>query len=161
MNDQEEGPDDNGAVGEIERKPVVAPEVEVEKIRHSSIPDAIREVACRTSNNQRQGHARLPLEATAAPDHADDDGQKPHGNSYEKPRPPRGGRIRKQAKCCAWIQRIDEVEEVRHHRDNAVQRNGLPDEGFRELVAGEDENRDRYKHNPGVPVNSHNQRFRR
>src|SRR5689334_10730256 len=64
---QQAAADHDGAVGGVKRRPLVAADIEQQKIRHRTPAHAVENVADRASQDQGEGDGGLPVEARRAP----------------------------------------------------------------------------------------------
>src|SRR5476651_1647291 len=64
---QQQGTDDNGAIGDVERRPVVLAEIEVEEVGDGAFPHTVPQVTERPAHNQRESDGVGVERAAALP----------------------------------------------------------------------------------------------
>ena len=84
--DQERHPRADCAVSDVESRPVIAPELEVQKIDHEVIPQAIDQIAHRPSQNEPGGDAKegAPRKKLPIENQEEDDNQSREGDKDDR-----------------------------------------------------------------------------
>jgi len=109
---QDAAPDGDGAVGDVEGGPMVAPQVKVQEVHHFAQPDSIREVADGPSQNEPQGPAGPKVPMLEAVVDVENDAHGDDVDPDEKNMAPQSGGACQDAESRSRVAHVNQVEKA-------------------------------------------------
>src|SRR5215469_687001 len=123
LRDQQQRSDNNGAVGDIEVRPAIAAEIEVQEVHDTPVHDAVPEISRSSAENQRQADRRGIDGVAVLPQQHGHDDQRDQRKAHQGGNLPRERRVGEQSEGCATVLHMRKVKQTGNHREALVQRN--------------------------------------
>src|SRR5271157_4366262 len=131
---QQDGADHDGTIGYIKRRPVIAPQVEVEEVNDVAGRHAVPQIAGGAAKNQRQANGGGAESMAVLPQQCGDDDERDHREAYQRADLPLRRRFGEQAESCASVLHMRQMEEAGDDGNAVVQWNIAGDHPFRQAI---------------------------
>jgi hypothetical protein len=120
----------NSAIGNIEWRPVVSADIEIQKVGDLAVRHSVPKIANGPTQNQRERQSSGVEHAAVLPEQNRDNGQSCHGKSDQQSSSKGRRGISKEAKSGAGVFQMSQTKKSRNDVDCIFQRNGLRNGSF-------------------------------
>jgi hypothetical protein len=126
LGDEHEGADDDGAIGNVEGRPMIGAEVEIHKIDDVACSDSVPEIAECAAEDEGETDARGVERVGVLPQQVGDNGHRDKRRENQKGELPFGGGFGEEAERGAAILNVRQAE-AGEYANTVVERDGLLD----------------------------------
>src|SRR6185312_4022114 len=131
---QQDGSNHNRAIGNVERRPMMIADVEIQKVSHRSLPQPVPEIAECSAQNQAERNGNQVQSVSAFPEQIANHRARRNRKADQTCFAPGRAGISKDAECCARVLPMRELEQTWNNGNLMRHGNTADDQQLRDAI---------------------------